>query len=181
MLGNVQQTNLDRVFDTLDVTRDGAISKADFQIMAQRMRALRPAMDAKLATEIDETFDAWWEAIRRAADADGNGEITREEFVAAIAQGLENDPEYVDKMVKVSVVTFNAADEEGDGRLTPLQVERIYRAYGVNEQLSSETFSRIDLNGDGFVSVDEFVRAARDVYSSNDPEAPGVVMFGPLN
>ncbi len=151
------------------------------EIMAQRMRAMRPSMDTKLATQIDETFDAWWETIRKAADADGNGEITREEFVAAIAKGLESDPQYVDKMVKVSEVTFRAADEEGDGKLTPLQIERIYRAYGVNERLSTETFARIDRNGDGYVSIDEFVRAARDVYSSNDPEAPGAVMFGPLN
>ncbi|MDV9190561.1 EF-hand domain-containing protein [Streptomyces sp. SR27] len=59
--------------------------------------------------------------------------------------------------------------------------EWIYRALGVDGNLSAETFARIDLNGDGFVSVDEFVNAARDVWSSNDPKAAGAVMFGPLN
>ncbi|MFF4835324.1 hypothetical protein [Streptomyces sp. NPDC001315] len=82
-------------------------------------------------------------------------------------------------MVKVSEVTFAAADAEGDGRLTPLQIERI--DFGVNGQLSAETFARIDRNGDGFVSVEKFARAARDVYSSNDPQMPGAVMFGPLD
>ncbi|MDQ1031676.1 hypothetical protein QF035_009258 [Streptomyces umbrinus] len=130
MLGQVQKTNMDRVFDTLDVTRDGVVGADDFQITAQRMRSLRPNIDPQVLAEIEETFTAWWETIRDAADADGDGQITREEFVTASARGLEKDPAYVDKMVKVSEVTFRAADEEGDGQLTPLQVDAVDRTYG---------------------------------------------------
>lgn len=180
MLGPVQKTNLDRVFDTLDITRDGVIGADDFRTMAQRMSTLRPGMEPGQIAEIQETFATWWDTIRRAADVDGDGEISREEFVAAAARGLDQDPAYVDKMIRVSVVTFRAADEEGDGLLTRPQVERIYRAFGVDESLSAQTFDRIDVNGDGFVSVDEFVSAARDVWSNDDPSAPGAVMFGPL-
>ncbi|MEK8146494.1 EF-hand domain-containing protein [Streptomyces sp. M10(2022)] len=172
MLGQIQKTNMDRVFDTLDVTSDGHISADDFKILAQRMRALRPNMPTKLAAEIDEAFTSWWEGFRSAADTDGDGQITREEFIAAVEHGLENDPTYADRMVKVSEVTFRAADTEGDEYLNPLQIERIYRAFGVNEQHSTETIARLDRNGDGRISVDEYVQAAREVYLSNDPKAP---------
>ncbi|MFE7413090.1 EF-hand domain-containing protein, partial [Streptomyces laurentii] len=166
MLGQVQKSNIDRVFDTLDVTRDGVIGADDFRTMAQRMVALRVHMEPRLLAEIQGTFAAWWETIRQAADVEGNGHISREEFTAAAARGLDQDPEYVDKMIRVSEVTFRAADEEGDGLLTRSQVERIYQAFGVDEALSAETFRRIDLNGDGTVSIEEFVSAARDVWTA---------------
>ncbi|MGE7384585.1 EF-hand domain-containing protein [Streptomyces sp. NPDC004126] len=181
MLGTVQRTNMNRMFDTIDVSGDGVISKADFEIMAQRVRGMSPSMDADLAAEIDDAFDAWWEAIRVAADADGNGEVSREEFVAAIENGLENDADYGDTMVRHAELTFRAADEDGDGRLTPVEMERIYRAFGLNEQFSEDVFARIDLDGDGYVSVDECVRATRDLYSSNDPQSPGAIVYGPHN
>ncbi|MDX2918965.1 MULTISPECIES: EF-hand domain-containing protein [Streptomyces] len=180
MLGQLQKTNMDRVFDTLDVTSDGHLSADDFQALAQRMRNLRPNMDAELAAEIDDAFTSWWEHFRKAADTDGDGRISREEFISAVDHGLQNDPAYADRMVKVSQVTFRAADAEGDGYLTPQQVTRIYEAYGVDAQHSKETVARLDRDSDGRISVDEFVQAAREVYLSNDPTAPGVVMFGPV-
>jgi hypothetical protein len=49
-------------------------------VRADRLRALRPDLDDKLASELRKTFDARWETIRRAADGDGDGRVTREEF-----------------------------------------------------------------------------------------------------
>src|ERR1700754_2151700 len=180
MLGPIQQTNMNREFDTLDVTNDGFIEAADFQILAGRMENLRPDIDEKVTAEIDNAFTDWWKTLRVVADIDHDGRIGREEFVAAVEKGMQEDPNWVEKMVKGSKVTFRAADVEGDGFLTPDQVTQIYRAYGVDEQHSAGTVERIDLNRDGRISIDEYVQAAREVYQSNDPTAPGAVMFGRL-
>jgi len=179
MLGTIQKTNLNRVFDTLDVTSTGHLDASDFQTLAQRMRALRPDMDQQTQKDIDQAFTDWWETFRDATDTDTDGQISRDEFIGAVDRGLQNDPAYVERMVHVSQVTFRAADIEGNGRLTPEQVERLYHAFGVNTAYSSDTFARIDSNGDGSVTIEEYVQAAREVYLSNDPTAPGAVMFGP--
>lgn len=181
MLGTVQQTNLNRVFDALDITGDGDISADDFQALARNVRAVRDDVDTELAAEIDQAFSDWWEIFRAAADSDGDGRVSREEFILAVDNGLQNDPKYIDRMMHVSEVAFHAADTDGTGRLTPTQVERIYEAFGVDSRFSAETFSRIDRDGDGFITIDELLQASRDVYRSNDPEAAGVVLFGPVS
>jgi len=179
MLGTIQKTNLNRVFDTLDVTGDGHLDASDFQSLAQRMHTLRPNMDAPLQQEIDKAFTDWWETFRDATDTDHDGRIERDEFLGAVERGLQNDPKYVERMVEVSKVTFRAADVEGDGQLTSEQVERLYHAFGVDTAYSADTFHRIDTDGSGSITIEEFVQAAREVYLSNDPSAPGAVMFGP--
>jgi Ca2+-binding EF-hand superfamily protein len=179
MLGTIQKTNLNRVFDTLDVTGDGYLDASDFQTLAQRMRTLRADMDQQTQKDIDKAFTDWWKTFRDASDTDKDGQITRDEFIGAVDRGLQNDPEFIERMVHVSKITFRAADVEGNGRLTPEQVERLYHAFGVNTEYSADTFQRIDSNGDGTVTVEEYVQAAREVYLSNDPTAPGTVMFGP--
>jgi Ca2+-binding EF-hand superfamily protein len=179
MLGQVQRTNLNRVFDTLDLTGDGFISQDDFASLAQRMRSLRPGLDHQLAAEIDQAFSGWWQHFST-ADTDGDGQVSREEFLNAVENGLQKQPGFADQMVRVSQVTFRAADIEGNGQLTREQVRNIYRAYGVDEEHSAATFERLDRDGDGVITVDEYVQAARDVYLSDDENAPGAVMFGPV-
>ncbi|MFZ3499161.1 EF-hand domain-containing protein [Streptomyces sp. 5.8] len=178
MLGQLQRTNLNHVFDTLDLTRDGFLTVDDFTTLAQRMRGLRPAMDGRLAADIDEAFTSWWEVFRSAADKDGDGKITRDEFLTAVEEGLQNDPAYADRMARVCEVTFAAADTNEDGQLSASEVQQIYRAYGVDEKISAETFARLDRDGNGWISVEEFVQASRDVYLSNDADAPGTALFG---
>lgn len=50
--------------------------------------------------------------------------------------------------------------------------------FGVPEADASETFARIDLDGDGTISFDEFVEAGKEFYSSTDPTSAGNTLFG---
>lgn len=181
MLGTVQKTNMNRVFDTLDTIGNGVIEADDFTTMAQRMRAVNPAMDQQTQAEIDQAFAEWWETFRTATDTDADGQITRDEFLTAVERGIDNDPRWIERMVNVSKVVFHAADTEGNGQLTHEQVDRIYQAFGVDDSNSTETFARIDSDGSGTIGVEEYIQAAREVYQTNDPAAPGAVMFGSLN
>ncbi|MFE7528363.1 EF-hand domain-containing protein [Kitasatospora sp. NPDC057542] len=180
MLGTLQKTNINRQFDILDITHDGFISEDDFQTLARNVRGLRDDLDPKTAAKIDKAFADWWKHFQRVADSDGDGKVTREEFLAAIEHGMDQDRDYVDQMVIVPRIIFQTADTDGTGELTHAQMARVYKAIGINAKFSKEMFDRIDLDGNGRISLDEFLQTARDVYLNNDPNAASAVAYGPV-
>ncbi|WP_328876837.1 EF-hand domain-containing protein [Streptomyces sp. NBC_00299] len=180
MIGDLQRRNINAAFDTLDVTGDDHIDQDDFRVRVDRLRTLRPDMDEKLACELRDTFDAWWEIIRRAADSDGDGRVTREEFTAAIDAGLEEDPAYIDQMVRVAQAVADAADRDGDGMLDRSELDLIYKAFDVDVDFSEETFRRLDRDGDGLFSTTEWAQTVRDMFSSTDRATAAAIAFGPV-
>ncbi|MGH6657236.1 MAG: hypothetical protein ACRDVE_18790, partial [Actinocrinis sp.] len=57
---------------------------------------------------------------------------------------------------------------------------RWFNAYGVCADDAERAFKAVDRNGDGILSVDEVQKAIREFYLSDDPRAPGNLIFGPL-
>ncbi|MGC4996424.1 hypothetical protein [Streptomyces sp. DT195] len=41
-----------------------------------------------------------------------------------------------------------------------------------------DSFAKLDTDGDGTISRYEFIRAVREHFLSNDPDAPGSLFFG---
>jgi hypothetical protein len=75
------------------------------------------------------------------ADADGDGAVTREEMNAAGA-------EHAQQMQAKMTARFNAMDADGNGVVT-------------GEEAANHAFARMDADGDGFVTQEE-ARAAHD-------------------
>ena len=100
----------DRGFDRLDINGDGVINAADAEIREEKRKARA-------------------DKIRIEADANGDGEITREEFNAfREAKRAERNP-----------------DKNGDGVVD--RAEFMAKA--------EERFDKLDKNGDGVLSEDE--------------------------
>jgi Ca2+-binding EF-hand superfamily protein len=56
----------------------------------------------------------------------------------------------------------------------------VHEAFGQSEQDCEHAFAALDLDGDGVLSREELLRAARDYYTSDDPSAIGNLLFGRL-
>lgn len=69
-------------------------------------------------------------------------------------------------------------DTDGDGRIALADYDAWVRAWGFEFDVET-IFKELDVDGDGFLSRDEMVRLAKDFYLTNDPEAPGNVVYGP--
>jgi len=50
----------------------------------------------------------------------------------------------------------------------------------IDAAAADEAFERLDLDGDGVISKDEFARLYLEFFTSEDPEAPGSWFWGPV-
>lgn len=179
MLSELQRTNIGTVFDALDHDRSGVITRVDFEGLAHRLAYLLghpPGTDE--ARSLFVGYVGWWEQIRGQADADADGKVTREEYVAAVGQGLLEDPHYLDAVATAAGNLFAAADKDGDGMLDQSEVVVLYGVVGIAEEVAAGAFRSVDLDGDGRISRDEWLAAVRGAFASKGPEEMGAHLFG---
>ncbi len=98
-------------------------------------------------------YDAIRDARFKAADADGNGVLTEEEYVAEYAGRLRSQyadasrpsDEMFERQLKQAVVRFSVIDRDRDGQLTPVE----------NQAVALRTFEEHDTDHDGVVSPED--------------------------
>ncbi len=180
MLSDVQRTNISAMFDALDATADGLLSRDDFAVRADQMCAgLAPDAASPHHQELQSAYRQAWDELRYYADCDHDGTVTRDEYVAAVEAGMLTDPEYLEKAVLVvSRALFRAADEDGDGILTRDQYVRMFTAIDLDADMAGAGFDHIDRDADGTIGYDEFVQALSELFSSSDPMSPGSRVLG---
>lgn len=125
-----------------------------------------------------EAYLGWWEQIRRQADRDDDGEVTRDEYLAAVDRGLLEDPRYLDAVTAAGDRLFDAADRDGSAALSEDELVAIYGAVGIDAAIAAAAFDQIDADGDGKISKDEFRVMIIGAFASKGPEDPGSNVFG---
>ncbi|MGW0521696.1 EF-hand domain-containing protein [Crossiella sp. NPDC003009] len=176
----IQDANLGKAFDALDITRDGIITAEDFDALATQLAdRLAPGADEHRRENITSAFRGWWAQIERDADSDNDGQVSREEFIAATERGLAENPNYLDEAyLKVAESAFEALDRDGDGQVDRGEYIELYLAADVSADIAGAAFDRIDENGDGVIDYAEFLAALRELFTSSDPDAPGTGLLG---
>ncbi len=176
----IQDANLGKIFDVLDVTGDGVITAADFDALAGQVATrLVPGAAEDSRQDIVAAYRDWWAQIEQDADSDGDGRVTREEFVQAIEQGLDRNPDYLEQsFAPVAETLYKALDRDGDGQVDRNEYIALYASGGVGADIAGPAFDRIDQNGDGVIDYAEFRAAVQEMFSTADPDAPGAALLG---
>ncbi|GLZ33614.1 calcium-binding protein [Lentzea sp. NBRC 105346] len=179
MLSELQIKNVGTIFDTLDHDKDGFFEREDFEAIGlEAISGIDLAADSPHRGHVVEAYVGWWEQIRKQADADGDGMVTRDEYIASVEQGLLSDPSYLDAVSRAADALFAAADVNGDGTLSKVEVVRIYGGIGLPEDMAADAFDQIDSDGDGKISTDEWRAAVQGAFTSVGPETVGSNMLG---
>ena len=171
-------------FKHLDLDDDDAITGADFGRYADRIRAEKGWVEdsAELA-RLRATTDAWWRLMREHADDDGDDRIDLPEFLAFFEhvgqQTLQNGspPEWA---VELCVHTHALLDLDADGAVDAHDFSLWLRSVGASVD-PADAFRRIDMNGDGVVTLPELLVLFGQFVLSENAEDPGnYVMTGAL-
>ncbi len=125
-------------------------------------------------------FRQVWQGLWEIADADNDGRIDEAEYKTTFTALVLERPDAFDEVYLPFIdALIDIADSDGDARLDQAEHARLFGAFlSVSEKDSAESFRMLD--GDGILTRQEIQKAVREYYCSEDPEAPGNWLLGPL-
>lgn len=180
MLSHLQERKMTRLFTLFDADKNGVIEQEDYEAMIQNFAQIRgwekESADYKL---LYNSFMRLWHQMVQGLDKNNDNQVTLEEFLGDRDQVL-HDPSRYETRIKVGQLLFAILDRDGDRQGTVEELKLFYRGLRIDETLAEEIFPKLDLNGDGYISEEEFLQMGYDFHYSNDPDAAGNWLFGPF-
>jgi Ca2+-binding EF-hand superfamily protein len=184
MIGTLQRHKASHYFDLIDEDDNGFIEVHDFEMRAERLAEARGLTDADAREALRDRVMTWWEHLCAIADFDDDARVTREEWEtywesiqAGVNQGGDGDNKTLQSLVRAARGTFEAINTD-DGPITEEEYVEWLAAWGVAE--SDAAFDRLDRDDSGALTEENLVEAVKEFYLSNDPDAPGNVLYGKL-
>lgn len=136
-------------FARLDANGDGKLTSDELAFRHGRHTAAADAPSERRAAFAQKHFDK--------LDANHDGIVTRDEFVTA------------------ATARFQQLDSQNTGKLTAAQIVSSPRAQERAQHAVARIVQRLDTNGDGVVSQDEYLAAARKRFSRMDRNGDGFI------
>jgi Ca2+-binding EF-hand superfamily protein len=182
MLTDFQKRKLTAQFRLNDLSGNGYMERADFERYAVRIcqsLGLAPGTP-QYQQVLNETVQSWDNEQLKVFDADGDGRLSLEEHIASYDVSL-NDPEMFQVLtMQYTQNIFGLWDQDRDGKLSIDEYVKLLWCYGGQDETARVAFRKLDRNGDGYLDVDEIVKAVEEFYLSDDPDAPGNWLLGPF-
>ena len=180
----MENTAKDRKFNILfawfDQGQDGYITRDDFQAMAKLFTALPGGSAPENEKALRDAFDKWWALMLAAGDTSQDGRLDRGEFIKLMKSSAGSPGNLEQAVLAIIDVFMRLVDTDNNGALSFSEYVRMYDALGIDPKHSSDAFKRLDRDGDGTLSYDEFRTAILEFYFSEDQNAPGNWLLGPL-
>lgn len=168
-------------FEMLDVDGSGVVSRADFELLAERLvKGLGVTAGSPKAQRVRDSYLELWSALRRTIGGGGD-ELARSDFIAGLMRMAGDRAGFKRVIEPIARLNLSLCDVDGDGQLDEVEfitLLKLFNAGSVAE--ASDIFRRLDTSGDGYLSLTEILEALCDFYVSEDPDAPGNSLFGKL-
>jgi Ca2+-binding EF-hand superfamily protein len=174
----VLQHRIDSTFAHYDVNRNGVIELADIYALANRLLlAFGEPATSERGRELVDAYDAFWEMLAEHCDADRDGRIGPQEYADAMISAFAGDGPFDTDFLEVVQSLLDIADTNGDGRVDAAEFQVLLRARGLTEAECGIAFAHLDTDGDGAISVQEYVAAVRDFYTNPAEDTPGSWLY----
>ncbi len=172
---------LDRAFDHIDATGNGVVEREDLLGLGARILVgFGESPTSVTGASLVDSFDGIWATLSEALERDGDSGITRPDFLRGMTAAFVTGDRYDPVFKPATLAVAELCDADGDGRIGPAEFRTMLCAFGVAYDDVDEAFDRLDREGRGALTVDELVLAAADYYRSDDPNAAGNWLYGPL-
>ncbi|MEV4556352.1 EF-hand domain-containing protein [Kitasatospora sp. NPDC049285] len=162
----------------MDQTGDGRLTAADFQAMAHNV-CWPLELDDTAEAAVHTAFETWWHHLLATTDENGDGEISCEEFTAAMLRGIDHDPDHLRDGLHVAVrAMFHAADVDHSGILDAEEYRTLFGGSRVHPAELTHGFRQLDADGDGGITEEEFVRGFTEFFTARTDTVSGTQLLG---
>ncbi|MFC7898502.1 EF-hand domain-containing protein [Streptomyces sp. NPDC057381] len=173
MTTDLVTANLAALYDTFDSTRTGYVDADIFKMRADHVCAgLVPDSFSPERQAIRDVFAAWWNHTS-AADHDGDGRVSRDEFIAA-----HRSKRAAGIVLALANALFDAVDTDQNDEISQEAFTGFYQVCRITDEATRTAFEKLDVNGDGVITREAYLDAVRQFMTSNDPLAPGTWLLG---
>lgn len=182
MLSDLQKRKFTRAFRVLDGDGDGDLRREDFDAIGNNLAAgLGLAEGSEGRRNLVEAYRAEWEKLLKNADANGDGKIQLDEWLA-LQDRLVSDKAMFEEIVRsFSASLFQLFDRDRDERVTLDDLKVFWRAYRItDEEAHAAMWRKLDPSGAGYLTREQMRTVNAEFYLSDDPEAPGNYIWGPF-
>ncbi|MDH3269681.1 MAG: EF-hand domain-containing protein [Gemmatimonadota bacterium] len=181
MLTDLQTKKLTRYFQIYDIDDDGQIDEADFERIVENVRTLHGAAESSSAYDLlRAAYSTLWNGLRSSADADGDGGVDLDEWLAYWQIALEDEARYDAEVRQLTDRLLALFDLDEDGEIGAAEFIDFYGVFGIAVQLAETVFVELDADGDGVVTREELLGLSAEFFRGDDPDAPGNLLFGPF-
>jgi len=151
-----RRTTGERRFAIVDTDGNGVWQREDCEQLARKLcETFGYAADSALGRAVADGQRALFDAMLAHMDADGNQEISREEFAAGLGRAVEDRPGFDSAVRAATIALIQVADRDGNGVLDPGEYRQLAAVYGTSADEAERAFSRLDLDRNGFVDTAE--------------------------
>ncbi|WP_330181538.1 patatin-like phospholipase family protein [Nocardia sp. NBC_01503] len=170
---------LARFFDLFDHDGDQRVSSAEYTAAADRICvAFACPPESATGTRLHTAIAEFWAGLCREAGTDPRGQLNRDQYVDALARLTTNPADYDKHVLPAIAAILAAADHDRDAVLNVDELHHLLTALGVDTSGIHAVSLRLDTNNDGVLSLDELDEAFADYFTSEEPGAPGNLLFG---
>jgi Ca2+-binding EF-hand superfamily protein len=185
MIGDLQRRKASHYFSLLDEDDNGLVEAKDFELRADRLAEVRDVDAPDARAELRRRVMNWWGHLSALADLDHDERVTREEWEtywealqAGVEEGGTSGERTLESLERAARGTFQAMNTTGSAQVSEDEYEEWLAAWGVDA--SASAFDTLDRDNTGGLTEDDLVQAVKEFYLSNDPDAPGNVLYGEL-
>lgn len=180
MSSDAKTGKFNNLFDWFDQNHDGYITHDDLRQMTGLFVGLPRGDSPENSQPMREAFEQWWSLLLASGDADADGRIGREEFIRIMKSSVTAPENFEEVVIRIADAFMRIVDTTGDGSLNFTEYVQMYEGLGVDTKHSTESFRILDRNGTGAISHEEFRAAIVEFYLSDDENAPGNWLLGPI-
>lgn len=177
MANEFQRDKLLNMFRAMDADDNGYLDRRDFQALAERWKGLpRVRPGSELAARVETIMLGWWDHLAAHVDTNQDGKVDMDEILAMV----DRLPAMREVVAATAETVFDAVDENGDGRISPAEHQRLVDTWHGESVDIADVFDHLDQDGDGYLGRAEFTELWIQFWTSADPTEPGNHLCGPV-
>lgn len=170
MLSDVRQQKFDYLFRVFDKSGGGILTESDLKALFSGLVYDEEVEAAQKAAR------RWWLLLSLFADKNDDNRVSPSEWAAWLADMANHASNGSTTFQRWADATFSAFSNT-DNEVTAGDYARWSNAFGLSGD-ADEAFQKLDINGSGIISRDEFFQRLREFVQSDDADTAGNYLWG---